>query len=497
MAGNTEIELKLLLSKDDLKRLLASPLMTGLLRENSMRRRRLNSSYYDTEELSFKQQGIAYRVRSKGDRTYEATVKARIASASGLSERLELNLPLKSARPQLQGFAALGLGYELSELAANGVQKLFTVSVMRTTYILDLPDAVIELAADHGKILANTKSTLWQAAQAQKRVDATEEPIDEVELELLEGDKNALLRLAAQISEAVPVFVEERSKFARGLALCGIEADESASKAFFGRGTVSEEINRAVALHGDALLRLQDELRFGGANNNGHEDMCSSCESQEEQRFEEVKPKLLKRLKRELLALRSYAAMTELAETTSFELFLSAVSRAQALYSLRAPFDRLVAEGCLSVRSPLRRSILKQLQLEEEALVQEAVKGRLTALLFALRSSVATLTAEQEIGGAVKAQLKLWNKRLAETQEPAERLLLLESCYALARSCEGKGFAKQAAEYKRQRRELTKARERELWKQFLLELCERSTGKLTHRDAGLLLGYCLSKENKL
>jgi len=98
MAGNTEIELKLLLSKDDLKRLLASPLMTGLLRENSMRRRRLNSSYYDTEELSFKQQGIAYRVRSKGDRTYEATVKARIASASGLSERLDAEFASLKAR---------------------------------------------------------------------------------------------------------------------------------------------------------------------------------------------------------------------------------------------------------------------------------------------------------------------------------------------------------------------------------------------------------------
>ena len=103
----------------------------------------------------------------------------------------------------------MGLGYELSELAPTGVSKLFTVTVQRTTYILDLPGAVAELAVDHGKLTAG------------KAVDK----IDEVEIELLEGDKGALFKFAAAIAAQVPVFVEKRSKFVRGLALRGISVD--------------------------------------------------------------------------------------------------------------------------------------------------------------------------------------------------------------------------------------------------------------------------------
>ena len=193
MAKNTEIELKLLVSKENLKKLLALDCVAGATREGSMQKRKLVSSYYDTEDLAFKRQGIAYRVRSKGDGTYEATVKTRIANGAGLSERVELNLPLNSARAKLDGFAELGLGFELSELAPNGVSKLFTVTVQRTTYILDLQGAVAELAIDHGKITGGKDCT---------------DPIDEVEIELLEGDKGALLALAADIAAQVPVFVE-------------------------------------------------------------------------------------------------------------------------------------------------------------------------------------------------------------------------------------------------------------------------------------------------
>ena len=192
MAKNTEIELKLVVSKDNLKKLLALDCVTDTLRADSMQKRKLVSSYYDTEDLAFKRQGIAYRVRSKGDGTYEATVKTSVQNAAGLSERMELNLPLASARPKLEGFGDLGLPTELTELAPNGVSKLFTVTVQRTTYILDLQGAVAELAVDHGKIVAGKDNA---------------EPIDEVEIELLEGDKGVLLELAAEIAAAVPVFV--------------------------------------------------------------------------------------------------------------------------------------------------------------------------------------------------------------------------------------------------------------------------------------------------
>lgn len=203
MAKNTEIELKLLLSKEDLERLLTLDFMVQAIREGSRRVRHLVSTYYDTQELTLKEHGIAYRVRDKGDGSFEATVKTQKQSAGGLSERLELNLPLAEAQPVLDGFAALGLGFELSELAPCGVQALFTVDVQRITYILDYAGAVCELAIDKGAIRCGEKS----------------DSIDEVEIELLEGEVQALLELKERIAAAVTLRAEERSKFARGLAL--------------------------------------------------------------------------------------------------------------------------------------------------------------------------------------------------------------------------------------------------------------------------------------
>ena len=203
MAKNTEIELKLLLSKEDLERLLTLDFMVQAVREGSRRVRHLVSTYYDTQELTLKEHGIAYRVRDKGDGSFEATVKTQKQSAGGLSERLELNLPLAEAQPVLDGFAALGLGFELSELAPCGVQALFTVDVERITYILDYAGAVCELAIDKGAIRCGEKS----------------DSIDEVEIELLEGEVQALLELKERIAAAVTLRAEERSKFARGLAL--------------------------------------------------------------------------------------------------------------------------------------------------------------------------------------------------------------------------------------------------------------------------------------
>lgn len=203
MAKNTEIELKLLLSMEDLERLLTLDFMVQAVREGSRKVRHLVSTYYDTQELTLKEHGIAYRVRDKGDGSFEATVKTQKQSAGGLSERLELNLPLAEAQPVLDGFAALGLGFELSELAPCGVQALFTVDVQRITYILDYAGAVCELAIDKGAIRCGEKS----------------DSIDEVEIELLEGEVQALLELKERIAAAVTLRAEERSKFARGLAL--------------------------------------------------------------------------------------------------------------------------------------------------------------------------------------------------------------------------------------------------------------------------------------
>ena len=315
MAKNTEIELKLVVSKDNLKKLLALDCVAGALREGSTKKRKLVSSYYDTEDLAFKRQGIAYRVRSKGDGTYEATVKTSVQNGAGLSERMELNLPLNSPRPKLEGFAEMGLGTDLTELAPNGVSKLFTVTVQRTNYILDLEGAVAELAVDHGKIVAGKDNV---------------DPIDEVEIELLEGDKGALLQLAADIAAQVPLFVEKRSKFVRGLALRGIMADEAPVKEKLGTGLVKDEVLAAIAAHGEQMLALQQELQ------------------------QNISEKLLKNLKRELLILRSLAAMAGAETCERIDYMLEQVDDVRNLLALQVLWERIMVKGKLE-RSSLQK----------------------------------------------------------------------------------------------------------------------------------------------
>ncbi len=205
MAKNTEIELKLLLSKEGLEKMLSLDFMVQAIRPHSKKVRRLISTYYDTEDLALKAQGIAFRVRDKGDGTFEETVKTGKKASGALSERLELNLPLADNVPVLQGFKALGLGVELSALAPDGVRALFTVDVERITYILDYAGASIELAIDKGAVCCGEKR----------------DSIDEVEFELLTGDVSSLLALKERIAAQVMLRAEARSKFARGLALMG------------------------------------------------------------------------------------------------------------------------------------------------------------------------------------------------------------------------------------------------------------------------------------
>ena len=203
MAKNTEIELKLLLSKEALEKMLALDFMVQSIRPDSKKVRHLVSTYYDTQDLTLKKHGLAFRVRSKGDGSFEETVKTSKRNNGALSERLELNLPLADDKPVLTGFKNLGLDVELSELAPGGVQPLFTVDVERITYIIDYEGSVSELAIDKGAIYCGDKS----------------DSIDEVELELLEGDVSTLLALKERIAAQVTLRAEARSKFARGLAL--------------------------------------------------------------------------------------------------------------------------------------------------------------------------------------------------------------------------------------------------------------------------------------
>lgn len=450
MTKNTEIELKLLVDKNNLKKLLALDFVAAAIRPDSCQKRRLVSSYYDTEDMAFMRRGIAYRVRDKGDGTGEATVKTSIKNSAGLSERLELNLPLAQKRPVLEGFAELGLGCELSELAPNGINKLFTVTVQRTTYILDLDGAVAELAIDHGKIAAGKEA----------------DKIDELEIELLEGDMGALLSFAAKIAVQVPLFVEKRSKFVRGLALCGIHSELPLVKSKLGGGLVKQEVLAAIAVHADVLLDLQQKLRIS------------------------LDKKTLKALRRELLTLRSLAALVDIrADECEFwpEIF-AAADNMRNLQGVQLLWERLSKAGeAILGRTSLQKKLASALQKAAGILQEHAAQGHFTAVVYSLTDKVyhaddSEITAED----AARALLKKW-------QQQDDDIAAVENICALARCCSGKYFVKASEAAKKQRRQLNQQDLLSNWSKLVHELCADSSGKIVYRDMGVLIGYLLAK----
>lgn len=463
MSKNTEIELKLLVSKADLKKLLALDFVSAAIRPESRRQRRLVSSYYDTPDWAFKSNGIAYRVRDKGDGTFEATVKTSLLNSAGLSERRELNVPLPAARPVLDGFTELGLDVDLRELAPEGVSRLFTVTVQRTTYILDLDGATAELAIDHGKITAGKNS----------------DKIDEIEIELLEGETGALLRFASKIAAAVPMFAEKRSKFARGLALCGAAADAPVVKSKLGGGPARSELLQSVQQCGGVLLDMQNKLR------------------------EQIGDALLKELRRQLASMRSLAALgaklsgTENHGADILEHWLNDIDKLRSLRALQKLWQKLYEQGRPALgRCALTKKLAQAVSQEETAVQERARQGTLTALVYAVSGwlyGVPLTDEEQSIGAAARGCIKGWQLSAADAQED-EAQAAAENICALARLSSGKFFAKTAENTKKLRRQLGRKRMARQWRSFLGEACAASTSKLLYRDAGVVLGYLLAGE---
>lgn len=468
MSKNTEIELKLVVSKENLKKLLELDFVAAAIRKDSKKKRKLVSSYYDTEDMAFKQHGIAYRVRDKGDGSFEATVKTTRRNSAGLSERLELNIPLEKDMAVLEGFDELGLEQSLKELAPNGVEKLFKVCVERTTYILDLDGAVAELAIDNGYIAMGRKK----------------DKIDEIEIELLDGNKGALLDFAARIAAKVPMFVEKRSKFVRGLVLRGLEVDEDSAKTKISGNDSQESFMAVVQQHCDRLLECQRLLLA-----------------------KEIDESVLKSIKRELSYLRSLTAcMGVLLEQSISDDLESAVKEWQNKVELCLNLIELqeMWEAIVGASQELlaKNSLEKRLDITYieclQALIELAKAGSMTGAVFGVISWL--YNSKVENNDYLNAQniadscLDKWLSSKKDAEAVDEKLLYVENMLYLAKSMSGKVYAREAEVLKKNRRKLQERVGLQYKQELLVELMEKSTSKVLYRDCGIVLGQLLSKK---
>lgn len=210
---SAELEIKLNIEADALQKLLNASLLKEKIISGSEGVHHLETSYYDTPSLKLMHSGIAYRVRKNGDK-YEATIKTEKASCGGFSSRNEYNVDSPDGKPVLHGFKEAGFNADLKKiLAGEPLQKLFTVDVERRLCLLKVTEATtLELAVDCGKITGGSGEC----------------PINETELEIKSGTKEDLFAFTEQIAKLVPITPETRSKYERGMKLCGINLTRTA-----------------------------------------------------------------------------------------------------------------------------------------------------------------------------------------------------------------------------------------------------------------------------
>ncbi len=163
----------------------------------------LKAAYFDTEGAHLARARMALRLRQEQG-VWVQTLKAEGADAL---HRLEHNVTLPTAdRPALDtgrhhGDAA---GERLRRLLAKAgrppLREVYATDIQRTHRVLRSGGARIELALDEGCILAAGRKL----------------PVCEIEFELLDGDAQAMLSLAARWVERFGLVLDLRSKSERG-----------------------------------------------------------------------------------------------------------------------------------------------------------------------------------------------------------------------------------------------------------------------------------------
>ena len=247
MEKNVETEIKLLVAADDLEKLVASPLVKKVMKRGSRKKLDLLNIYYDTPSLALKEAGIAYRVRRTGARSYEATIKLDKNLAGGLTQRREYNVPCGKEAPGLAPFEPLVSEIDFAAvLNGEEPEELFRVTVEREIRLLQItPETLVEMAIDRGEIKAAGKT----------------DPIEEVELELKEGNLADLLGYTSRLATLVPVFTESRSKFVRGMVLLGKMDPSAMAPAPFrvdGEKAYTEEYRNLFFHYGTLIMEEQN-----------------------------------------------------------------------------------------------------------------------------------------------------------------------------------------------------------------------------------------------
>ncbi len=205
-----EIEIKLLVARDDFERVLGAQAVKRCA-QGRAQTSELTSVYYDTPELDLHSERLALRLRridaKSGERWLQA-LKGGAASTAGLTEREEYEWPVRGRSVDLTLLDATPYGPVFAKRGVReALRPVFTTRFKRTLRRLVLAEgAQAELCADLGEIRAGNRRSR----------------VCEVEIELKSGSPpqpRALFAFAAELLQEVPFRLGALSKAERGYAL--------------------------------------------------------------------------------------------------------------------------------------------------------------------------------------------------------------------------------------------------------------------------------------
>ena len=197
-----ELEIKVQLNKSDIAR-LNRRLSTIKLASGEPSRQELRSIYFDTSSHSLREMGVSLRLRQQGN-TWIQTIKADKAIKGGVSNPIEIELPVQTGKPDLAKFGHTELGRAVKKAVGKApLRQLFETEVRRTRHNIKANGSEMELALDEGELKAKSKSR----------------KLCEAELELKSGHVSGLLETAERIFAGSELVFSTRSKSDLGYEL--------------------------------------------------------------------------------------------------------------------------------------------------------------------------------------------------------------------------------------------------------------------------------------
>lgn len=205
----TEIELKYQLStKSENNNTVVADITTMLNTGNiffEMDQSQLINDYFDNDYLDLRKMDFGLRIRTKGQQ-YEQTIKTAGKVVGCLHQRPEYNINIADRKLNLSLFPIKIWPENVNVMTLQqSLQVIFSTNFSRHTWLIHQGEDIIELALDIGEI----STTLDKPTLA----------INEIEIELVSGNEEALFVLAKQLMAVVSMEPSELSKAARGYAL--------------------------------------------------------------------------------------------------------------------------------------------------------------------------------------------------------------------------------------------------------------------------------------